>query len=151
MALSGRRKISLYLRRWAGALLLAAARASRHSAGALYARGSASRGPQAQRMRAVWHDLLRPSDCDALLIPHPSRRSAGRHHRAPERIGSGLGAPSLGAAARLDVPARFAHEAFLRSDCHARVSGEGWDAGISSEKLTKLGDTLCFELPHWLL
>ncbi len=61
MALPRRRALSLHLRRRPGALLLAAARLSRHPAGAIYRRRYSPRVPYRKELRSALHRLVRAS------------------------------------------------------------------------------------------
>src|ERR1700685_4620 len=56
-------EISLYLRRRAGALLLAAARVSGRAAGQLFSRRHSPRISYGKRMRAQLHGFVRASGC----------------------------------------------------------------------------------------
>src|SRR5438876_469477 len=64
VAVPGRRQISVYLRRRTGALLLAAARLSRDSAGAVHDCRYPSRVPHRKSLRTPLHGFLRSSGFD---------------------------------------------------------------------------------------
>src|ERR1700681_1918229 len=64
--------ISLHLRGWSGALLLAAARLPGHSACGIHRRAAPPRIPYEEGLRAALHDLLRPPDLSRRFLARPA-------------------------------------------------------------------------------
>ena len=68
VALPGRRALSIYLREWPGALLLATARISRDSAGEVHRRRHSPRVRDREILRSALHRLLRASGIDLRFL-----------------------------------------------------------------------------------
>src|SRR5260370_21658700 len=73
VVVTGRRQVPVCLRRWAGALLLPAARISRHPAGEIHGSRYPPRVPDQEIVRSVLYDFVCASD----LHRRPLARSAG--------------------------------------------------------------------------
>src|SRR5579862_2096545 len=78
VALPRRRTLSLHLRGWPGALLLAAARLSWHPAGEVHRRRYSPRISVGEGLRPQLHRLLRPSGVRIRLVACPAVRRTGR-------------------------------------------------------------------------
>ncbi len=86
LALPLRLALSLHLRGWARALVLAAARLSRHSAGKIYGRRSAPRIFHEKTLRAAMHGFLRAADRRGGQLARPADAEACRRPAVFSRI-----------------------------------------------------------------